>query len=271
MLEELLPRRLSRGHRRPQGRPDQLRRRPATAPDARGDRVTEARSRVVVIGAGHAGGTFVALIRQAGFTGEAVVGGGYVGLEVAAAARQHGARTTVIEREGRVLPRVASPTLSAIIESHHAARGTAVLIHCLIRAFRGTRGQLRAVTVCADGGVERDVACDVAVVGVGAVPRDELARDAGLACDNGIVVDGGARTGDSRILAIGDVTSRPVRGIGDRMRLESIPSAVEQAGQAVATIMGTDHGEPEVPWFWSDQFGLPPGRARPRTSWRSAG
>jgi 3-phenylpropionate/trans-cinnamate dioxygenase ferredoxin reductase component len=185
-----------------------------------------------------------------------VVGGGYVGLEVAAAAREHGARTTVIERERRVLARVASPALSAIIEGYHAARGTAILTGCHVSAFQGSHGRLRQAIVATDDGSERQVPADVAVVGVGVVPRDELARRAGLRCDDGIVVDESARTSDPRILAIGDVTSRPVHGTGDRMRLESIPSAVEQAGQAVAAIMGTDPREPEVPWFWSDQFDM---------------
>jgi 3-phenylpropionate/trans-cinnamate dioxygenase ferredoxin reductase subunit len=111
------------------------------------------------------------------------------------------------------------------------------------------------VVVATDDG-ERRIPAGVAVVGVGAAPRDELARHAGLRCDDGIVVDEGARTSDPRILAIGDVTSRPVPGTTGRMRLESIPSAVEQAGQAVAAIMGTDQEKPEVPWFWSDQFDL---------------
>jgi hypothetical protein len=128
----------------------------------------------------------------------------------------------------------ASTALSAILEGYHAARGTAVLTVCLVRAFLGARGRLRAVSVASDNGPDdssvREVACDVAVVGVGAVPRDELARAAGLACDNGVVVDGGARTGDPRILAIGDVTSRAVSRVGDRMRLESIPVRSSREG-----------------------------------------
>jgi 3-phenylpropionate/trans-cinnamate dioxygenase ferredoxin reductase subunit len=186
----------------------------------------------------------------------AVVGGGYVGLEVAAAARARGNRVVVVEREDRVLARVASPTLSAFAEGYHTARGTTVLTGCALNAFAGADGRLRAVVVRGGDGVEREVAAEAAVVGVGAVPRDELARQAGLTCDNGVVVDDGARTDDPRILAIGDVTNRPLPGLDGRLRLESIPSAVEQARQAVATIMGMSPPEPEVPWFWSDQFEL---------------
>jgi 3-phenylpropionate/trans-cinnamate dioxygenase ferredoxin reductase subunit len=186
-----------------------------------------------------------------------VVGGGYVGLEVAAAARGHGVPATVIERADRVLARTASPALSAILRQYHTARGTAVLTGQTVRGFdAGADGRLRAVTITDEAGQERTVPCAVAVVGVGAAPRDELARAAGLAWDNGVLVDAGARTSDPRILAIGDVTSRPVRGLDGRMRLESIPSAVEQARQAVATILGGTPAEPEVPWFWSDQFDL---------------
>ncbi|MBE3200310.1 FAD-dependent oxidoreductase [Frankia sp. CH37] len=186
----------------------------------------------------------------------AVVGGGYIGLEVAAVVRANGTPATIVEREERLLARVASPELSSVLSRYHAERGTAVMTGSVVRGFEGEAGRLRAVVVAGPGGDERRLRCDAAVVGVGAVPRDELARSVGLSCDNGIVVDGWARTDDARILAIGDVTSRPVRGVAGRMRLESIPSAVEQAKQAVASVLGGPAVESEVPWFWSDQFDL---------------
>ena len=182
----------------------------------------------------------------------AVIGGGYVGLEVAAVARANGAAVTVVEREDRVLSRVASPTLSKVLEAHHRSRGTAVLTGAVVAAFEGHGARLRRVLL--DDGTKVD--CEVAVVGVGAAPRDLLASAADLRCEGGIVVDGGARTSDPSILAIGDVTVRPRHGAVDRMRLESIPSAVEQAKQAVATVMGQTPAAAEVPWFWSDQFDL---------------
>jgi 3-phenylpropionate/trans-cinnamate dioxygenase ferredoxin reductase subunit len=187
----------------------------------------------------------------------AVVGGGYVGLEVAAAARGHGVAATVIEREDRVLARAASPVLSGLLRDYHTARGTQVLTGQTVHGFdAGLDGRLRAVLLADEAGTQAEVPCAAAVVGVGAVPRDDLARAAGLTVGDGVVVDTGARTSDPRILAIGDVTSRPVRGLDRRMRLESIPSAVEQARQAVATITGAAPEELEVPWFWSDQFDL---------------
>jgi 3-phenylpropionate/trans-cinnamate dioxygenase ferredoxin reductase subunit len=127
------------------------------------------------------------------------------------------------------------------------------------------------VTGFEDGGVRLDdgrlVEADVVLIGIGALARDGLARAAGLACDNGVVVDETAQTSDPAIWAIGDVTFRPVPVHGGRRhRLESVPNALEQAKQAAASITGRPAPPPEVPWFWSDQYdvklqiaGLPDG------------
>ncbi|NKQ54044.1 FAD-dependent oxidoreductase [Amycolatopsis sp. K13G38] len=180
----------------------------------------------------------------------AIIGGGYIGLEVAAVARANGVDVTVLEREDRVLARVASPRLSQILAAHHREQGTSIRTGAAVSHVDGHGGRVRAV-VLADGS---EIPCEAVLVGVGAVPRDELAIAAGLHCDQGIVVDARARTSDPRVLAIGDVTRRP---LGERhVRLESIPSATEQAKQATATILGCAPVTAEVPWFWSDQFGL---------------
>jgi 3-phenylpropionate/trans-cinnamate dioxygenase ferredoxin reductase subunit len=181
-----------------------------------------------------------------------IIGGGYIGLEVAAAARVNGVEVTIVEREQRVLARVASHDLSAALTSYHRERGITVITNAVVRRFTGRDRQVQAV-VLDDGTV---LPCDVVVVGVGAAPRDELGADAGLHCDQGIVVDGSARTSDPSVYAIGDVTRRPVPGVDGPMRLESIPSATEQARQACASILGAKVPDPEVPWFWSDQFDL---------------
>jgi ferredoxin len=102
----------------------------------------------------------------------------------------------------------------------------------------------------------RSIACDRVLVGVGAVADDDLARAAGLECEDGLIVDDCARTSDPRVYAVGDMTRRPLGFYEGRFRLESIPSAVEQARQAVASILGKPAPNPEVPWFWSDQFDL---------------
>lgn len=182
----------------------------------------------------------------------AVVGAGYVGLEVAAAARARGCEVTVIEREDRILARVASPELSRILTDGHRARGTRIVTGVTVAELLGRDGRVRAVRL-GDG---REIDCDTAIVGIGAVPEDGLARSAGLDCAAGIVVDGAARTSDPHILAIGDVTRRWHDGLGGLVRLESIPSATEQAKQAAAVITGAPIPPHEVPWFWSSQFDL---------------
>lgn len=176
----------------------------------------------------------------------AVVGGGYVGLEAAASARALGAEAVVIERAPRVLARVASETLSAFFTAQHRAHGVKILTDAEVVAVA------RDGVTLADGSV---VSADAVLVGVGALACDALARSAGLACDDGVVVDGEARTSDPAIFAIGDMTRRPVPVHGGvHHRLESVPNALEQAKQAAAAIVGRAGPTPEVPWFWSDQY-----------------
>jgi 3-phenylpropionate/trans-cinnamate dioxygenase ferredoxin reductase subunit len=176
----------------------------------------------------------------------AVVGGGYVGLEAAASARALGAEAVIIERMDRVLARVASQTLSTFFTNLHRQHGVEILTGAEVAGFED--GGVRL----ADGGL---IAADAILVGVGALAREALARTAGLACENGVVVDETARTSDPAIYAIGDVTHRPIPVHGGRMhRLESVPNALEQAKQAAAAIVGRAAPAPEVPWFWSDQY-----------------
>ena len=178
----------------------------------------------------------------------AVVGGGYVGLEAAASARALGAEAVVIERMDRVLARVASETLSAFFTAHHREHGVEILTSAEVTGFEDAGVRL------ADG---RLIEADAVLVGVGALASEHLAREAGLACLNGVVVDAEARTSDPSIFAIGDVTHRPVPVHGGAMhRLESVPNALEQAKQAASAIVGRAAPAPEVPWFWSDQYAL---------------
>ncbi|MEO8714187.1 MAG: NAD(P)/FAD-dependent oxidoreductase, partial [Acetobacteraceae bacterium] len=153
----------------------------------------------------------------------AVIGGGYIGLEVAASARALGAEAVVIEREARVLARVANQTLSDFFKSHHEARGVAFELGAEITGFEGVNGRVAGVRL-GDG---RLIACDVILVGVGAIPNDELAREAGLDCTTGVVVDEAARSSDPSIFAIGDVTMRPMPLYNRLFRPESVPSALE--------------------------------------------
>ena len=182
----------------------------------------------------------------------AVVGGGYVGLEAAASTIALGGHATIIEREPRVLARVACETLSNFFQDYHGARGVTFMLDANVAGFDGADGHVTGVRMT-DGSV---IACDVALVGVGAVPNEELARDAGLECANGVVVDIEARTADPFVFAIGDLTHRPLPIYGRQFRLESVPNALEQAKQAAAAIAGRPMPPHEIPWFWSDQYDL---------------
>ena len=182
----------------------------------------------------------------------AVIGGGYIGLEVAASARSLGADVVVIEREARLLARVASPPIAAFFEACHRARGVAFELGADVDGFESHEGRVSGV-VLRDG---RVLACDAVLVGIGAIPNDELARSAGLDCEAGVAVDLDARTSDRNIFAVGDVTFRPLPLYGRMGRLESVPNAVEQARRAACAITGAAPPADEVPWFWSDQYDL---------------
>ncbi|HEX4181580.1 MAG TPA: FAD-dependent oxidoreductase [Caulobacteraceae bacterium] len=182
----------------------------------------------------------------------AVIGGGYIGLEAAASGRALGAEVVVLEREPRLLARVACEVLSNFFRAYHEARGVTFELGANIVAVEGEGGRITGVRL-ADG---RLIACDAALVGVGALPNDELARAAGIECANGVVVDMEARTSDPSIFAIGDVTYRPMPHYDRTHRLESVANALEQAKQAAAAIVGRPAPTPEVTWNWSDQYDL---------------
>ncbi len=181
-----------------------------------------------------------------------VIGGGYIGLEVAASAREVGTDVTVIEREERVLARVACEPVLAFFQEYHRAHGVHLVLDARIEAIEGAAGRVTGVRL-SDG---RLIPCDAILVGIGVAPDEALARAAGLDCESGIVVDLAARTSDPAIYAIGDCTRRPVPLYGSSVRLESVPNALEQAKQAAADIAGRPAPAPEVPWFWSDQYDL---------------
>ena len=175
-----------------------------------------------------------------------VVGAGYVGLEVAASARALGCEAVVIEREARVLARVASEPLSAFFERKHRAEGVQVLTGAQVE---GVEPEGRGVRLGGDV-----LAGDAVLVGVGAAACEELASAAGLRCDGGVVVDLQCRTSDASIYAVGDCTHRPLPLYDAAARLESVPNALEQAKQAAAAIAGAAPPAAETPWFWSDQY-----------------
>ncbi|HJQ59578.1 MAG TPA: FAD-dependent oxidoreductase [Vineibacter sp.] len=177
-----------------------------------------------------------------------IVGGGYIGLELAAVAAKKGLRVTVLEQMPRLMARGVGPVVSAFYAQLHREEGVAVHTGIAVTGFEG-EGRIERV-VCGTTHHE----ADLVVVGVGAVPNVELARAAGLTVQDGIVVDAQCRTSDPAIYAIGDCTFPHQPLLGRRLRLESVHNALEQAKVAAAAIAGRPPPPTETPWFWSDQY-----------------
>jgi 3-phenylpropionate/trans-cinnamate dioxygenase ferredoxin reductase subunit len=196
-----------------------------------------------------------------------IVGGGYIGLEVAATCRELGVDVTVLEAADRLMARVAAPAVSAFYAAEHARHGVdvrcGVRLHSLIAAdatpgtpaeHAAAVGAQRVAAVrLADG---PDVAADFVLVAIGVEPVDALARAAGLDCDNGIVVDEYCRTSDPHVWAAGDVARHPSPRFGGHVRLESVDNAFEQGTSAALNMLGLATVHDKVPWFWSDQYDL---------------
>ncbi len=180
-----------------------------------------------------------------------IVGGGYIGLEVAAVAVAHGLEVHVIEHMDRLLSRVVSPAISDFYQDVHTTAGVHVHLNNGVVQFNGEQ---RVTSVSLVDGTQLEA--DLVVVGIGVIANTELAADSGLACDNGIVVDEFCVTEDPDILAIGDCTNHPNPLLGKRLRLESVPNALEQARTAAATLCKEQRPYAQVPWFWSDQYDL---------------
>lgn len=180
-----------------------------------------------------------------------IIGAGYIGLEVAAVAVKRGLKVTVIEAMPRVLARAASPQISAFFEDEHRRAG--VDLRCYVRTESVAQtGDILAVST--SSGI---VPADFVLVGVGILPNVELAKDAGLEVENGIVVNQFAQTEDPDVFALGDCANLPNSWAqGGRVRLESVQNAIDQAKHAALAIVGKPKVYDEVPWFWSDQYDL---------------
>lgn len=178
-----------------------------------------------------------------------IIGGGYIGLEVAAVMRAEGRDVTVIEAEDRVMKRVTGELISSFFERVHDGHGVDLRLQARLTAIEGEQ---RATGIrLADGA---KLPADLVLVATGARANDDLAVSAGLACDDGILVDEFARTRAANVLAIGDCARFPSRRFGRRLRLECVQNAIDQAKAAVATILGQPAAYDPVPWFWSDQY-----------------
>ncbi|NNC64184.1 MAG: oxidoreductase [Gammaproteobacteria bacterium] len=180
-----------------------------------------------------------------------IVGAGYIGLEVAAVARNHGANVTVLEAADRVMARVVCPEVGAFYRDVHEAAGVQIVCDTAVRGFSG---ETHVTAVIAGDG--REYPCDFAVVGIGIVPETELAEQAGLECSNGICVDEYACTSELLIYAAGDCTNHANALLGRRIRLESVHNAIEQSKAAALSVLGEPIAYAQVPWFWSDQYDL---------------
>lgn len=179
-----------------------------------------------------------------------IVGGGYIGLEVAAVATKAGLKVTVLESMPRVLQRVTAPEMSAFYEKVHREAGVDVRTGVQLAGFEQ---QGEAIHVKLVGG---DVEGDLVIVGIGLIANTELAEGAGLEVDNGIVVDEFTRTADPDIHAAGDCTVHPSEFLGRRVRLESVQNAMEQGRAGALNMLGKATKYANVPWFWSDQYDL---------------
>jgi len=178
----------------------------------------------------------------------AVVGGGFIGLEIAAAARKAGKPVVVFEALDRLLARSSAPFVSEFFLDVHRAHDVDVRLATAVAAIDGKRRAEAVVT--ADG---RAHPADLVVVGVGLVPNAELAQASGLACDRGIIVDDCSRTDDPAVVAAGDCTARRMPD-GTLLRLESVQNAIEQGKSAAAALLGKPRPFTAAPWFWSDQY-----------------
>ncbi|MBC8025143.1 MAG: FAD-dependent oxidoreductase [Steroidobacteraceae bacterium] len=198
-----------------------------------------------------------------------IIGGGYIGLEVAATCRELGLNVTVLEGADRVMARVVSREVSEFYEAEHARRGVKIVCGARVASFKGEKGDRSifpegkkdqalgsehvAAVQLADGA---EIPADFVLVAIGVAPTESLAREAGLVCDDGVVVDEHCRTSDPLIWAAGDCARHPNIHYGLRVRLESVDHAFEHGTSAALNMLGIVTAHDKVPWFWSDQFDL---------------
>ena len=181
-----------------------------------------------------------------------IIGAGYIGLETAAVANTLGTDVTVIELADRVLARVTSPTISAFYENLHRQHGVTIKTTCSTSSINGKDGKVKNVTL-STGEV---LPCDALLIGIGVLPNIEIAKGAGVECDDGILVDENGRTNLSHVYAAGDCAKRRIMPYKRMVRLESVHNAIEQGKQVAAAILGKPAPKLDCPWFWSDQYNI---------------
>jgi len=178
-----------------------------------------------------------------------IIGGGYIGLEVAAVMRQEGRDAVVVEAEGRVMKRVAGETISGFFDGLHRSRGVDIRLGCRLASIDGGDSCATGITLASG---ER-IAADLVLVATGARANDDVAKASGLPCEEGIVVDDFARAAPD-VYAIGDCARFYSHRYGRKIRLECVQNAIDQAKAAAEMMLGKPKRYDPVPWFWSDQY-----------------
>lgn len=181
-----------------------------------------------------------------------VIGGGFIGLEMAAVARKLGKQVTVVEYADRLMARVVSPEVSEFYKQLHTAHGCKLLLGSKVTDLQ-TDAQGQIVSVKLQAG--QTLPADLVVLGIGVTPNTALAEQAGLDCEHGIITDRSGRTSDPAIFAIGDCSAQRLAD-GTLLRLESVQNAVEMAKACAEAIVGGNQPFMDAPWFWSDQYDI---------------
>lgn len=180
----------------------------------------------------------------------AVIGGGFIGLEIAAVARTRGLEVCVLETQERLMTRALTPLMSDYFAALHRRHGVELKLGCQLDRIEERQGRVAAVVT---GAGER-FSADLVIAGIGVLPNQELAEECGVECDNGITVDAFGRSSDPDILAAGDCASHPDPRLGIRLRLESVQNATDQASALAQTLIGRPAPYNALPWFWSNQY-----------------
>ena len=180
-----------------------------------------------------------------------IIGAGYIGLEIASIAIKRNLEVNIVELENRVMRRVVSSEVSDYFQKKHELEGVEFKFNTSVTDIEDQGKQKKVI--CNDGSYFNT---DVVIVGVGIKPNIELAKSSGLECNNGILVDENGQTSDPNIFAAGDCSNHPNNIFKQRLRLESVQNAVEQAKTIAASIAGSHKPYQEVPWFWSDQYNI---------------
>ena len=181
-----------------------------------------------------------------------LIGGGYIGLEVASAMIELGLNVIILEAEDRILQRVTSPEVSNFYNHFHSKKGVEIICNARVSCLNAENKMINSVSL----ETGENISADIVLVGIGAIPNTQLADSIGLDCSNGIKTDQYCRTSVPNILAVGDCTSSFNTLFNKEVRLESVPNALAQAKVAASSIIGNELINNELPWFWSDQYDL---------------